>query len=191
MSIRGVTFDLDGTLANTLPICYAVFRSVLLEHTGKAYSDAEIHSMFGPCEKGLIQRHAPDWEPAYEMFLREYRAEHASCTSPFPGIVHLLNFLEERQILVAVVTGKGPESAAISLEALGLSERFEIVEAGTPEGAIKSESLRRVLAHWKINAETLVHVGDAANDIRSAHEVGAWSVAACWAPTANRQRLDA
>ncbi|MFI5386479.1 MAG: HAD family hydrolase [Fimbriimonadales bacterium] len=191
MRFRGITFDLDGTLADTLPICYVAFRRVFLAHTGREYSDAEIHAMFGPCEKGLLQRVMPDWEPAFEMFLREYRVAHELCPEPFPGVVDLLDWLDADGVRMAVVTGKGPESAAISLTRLGLRDRFEVVESGSPDGAIKSDAIRRILDLWRIPPSELAHVGDAPNDIQAARAAGATAIAAAWASTSRRESLEA
>ncbi len=189
--MRGVTFDLDGTLANTLPVCYAAFRRVFLEHTGREYSDAEIHGMFGPCEKGVFQAVLSDWRPAFAAFLKEYESAHDMCPAAFPGIAPLLDHLRAAGVRLAVVTGKGTESAQISLRRLGLIDRFECIEAGSPHGGAKSESIARILKLWEAAPGELAHVGDAPNDIRAARESGVAALAAAWAPTARREALAA
>jgi pyrophosphatase PpaX len=188
--IRGVTFDFDGTLADTLPVCYTAFRRVFLRYTGREYSDIEIHGMFGPCEKGVIQRLLPDWQEPFAMFLAEYEVAHAVCPKPFDGIVDLLDWLRAEGVRTAVVTGKGAESAAISLDLLGLSDHFEIVEAGTPSGVAKAEGIRRTLDTWSIPPTEVVHIGDAQGDIRAALAVGALPIGAVWASTAVRENLE-
>lgn len=189
MRIRGITFDLDGTLADTLPVCYAAFRQVFRTYTSVEYSDEQIHALFGPCEKGLLRREIPDWQPAFEMFLSEYERNHGLCLEPFPGIVDVLNDLAGRRIPIAIVTGKGADSAAISLRRIGLADRFEIVEAGSPEGPVKPEGLRRILENWKIAPHEAAHIGDAPSDIRSAREVGLIPLGAAWAPGTDTERL--
>ena len=57
--IRGVIFDLDGTLGDTLPVCYRAFARVLGRRLGRPFSDTEIHSMFGPSEEGILARLCP------------------------------------------------------------------------------------------------------------------------------------
>jgi len=189
--IRGLIFDLDGTLADTLPVCYTAFRRVFRKHLGREVSDAEIHGMFGPCERGVIQRILPDWGPAFQMFLEEYEAAHDVCLEPFSGVIDMLDWLESQGLPIAVVTGKGPESAAISLRRLGLSDRFEIVESGSTHGPVKPESISRILELWKFDPGEVVHVGDAPSDVRSARKCGIIAVAAGWAPGARREALAA
>lgn len=191
MRVRGITFDLDGTLADTLPVCYAAFREVFRAYLGREYADDEIHALFGPCEKGLIRKLIPDWQPPFAMFLSEYESAHRLCPGPFPGVVDLLDWLHEESVPVAIVTGKGSESAAISLRLLGLADQFEIVEAGDPEGAAKSVSIARILETWNLPPESVAHIGDAPGDLRAAHATGVTPLAAAWASTARRAELEA
>jgi HAD superfamily hydrolase (TIGR01549 family) len=192
MALRGVIFDLDGTLADTLPVCFAAFRHAFRETTGKTYTDAEITATFGPSEEGAIQRVTPDRaEEALELFFAEYERAHADCRAPFPGIPEALQRLEEQNILVAVVTGKGPRSAEISLRMMGLAGYFEHVEAGSPEGGVKPRAIGKVLAAWGLPAAEVAYVGDAPSDIPAARQAGVLPLAATWAATADYAALQA
>jgi len=185
MRLDGIIFDLDGTLGDTLPICYAAFRASLLQFVGRHYSDAEICALFGPSEEGVFQNVAPaQAEAALEMYLQAYEREHASCTAPFPGVDRLLAWLREHGVKQAIVTGKGPRSAAISLRRLGLSSYFDLVEAGSPEGAVKPAAIRAVLNAWNADPARVAYVGDAPSDIDAARQVGTLAIAAAWAPAA-------
>jgi pyrophosphatase PpaX len=53
--IKTIIFDFDGTLANTLPICYFAFQCVFSEFDHKALSPHEIKAMLGPSETGIIR----------------------------------------------------------------------------------------------------------------------------------------
>ncbi len=44
--MKAVLFDFDGTLANTLPLCFHAFHNVFMEYDGRNLSDEEIKSMF-------------------------------------------------------------------------------------------------------------------------------------------------
>ncbi|HXS57064.1 MAG TPA: HAD hydrolase-like protein, partial [Hanamia sp.] len=58
--IKAVIFDLDGTLANTLPLCIRAFRKSIEPLINRSVSDAEIVATFGPSEEGTIMALAPD-----------------------------------------------------------------------------------------------------------------------------------
>ena len=185
-------FDLDGTLGDTLPVCYAAFGRVFRRRLGRGFTSEEIHGMFGPSEEGILRRLFPlDSDAALREYLAEYRLAHEACPRPFDGIRDCLDAARDRGTRLAIVTGKGPRSARISLERFGLAGHFPIVEAGSPEGGVKPESMRRVLSSWKLAPDEVAGVGDSPSDIRSAREVGIRSAAAAWAPGASAASLAA
>ena len=185
-------FDLDGTLGETLPVCFAAFRVTLRHYLGRNYGDSEIRAMFGPTEEGIFQELLPDdWEEALGMYLREYAAAHDVCRSAFPGVEDVLLRLRRNQVKLGVVTGKGPGSAEISLREMGLVGVFNPIEAGSPQGGVKAECMRKVLVGWGLDASEVACVGDAPSDIRSAHEIGAVALGAAWARTSDYSALDA
>ncbi len=190
--LNGVIFDLDGTLGDTLPVCFAAFRGVFEEFRNVTYSDAEIRGMFGPSEEGILAAHLPeDGGKPFARYLELYREHHDAAPSPFPGIVSLLDELESCDVPVAVVTGKGGRSASISLEAWGLAKRFTLVEPGAVHGNVKDRNMRRVLDAWGVGGTTIVSVGDAPSDVHAARAVGITAVAAAWASTADADLLQA
>lgn len=190
--IRGVIFDLDGTLGDTLPVCYRAFRAVLRRRLGRDFADTEIHAMFGPSEEGILESLCPDDpEGATEEYLEVYRDAHGSCPRPFEGIRETLESLRSRGVELAVVTGKGERSAAVSLEVLELQDYFPVVEAGSKSGGIKVQRMRSVLGLWGLPPGAVVGVGDAPSDVRAARTVRIGSLAAAWAPGADPQGLAA
>ena len=192
MQIRGMIFDLDGTLGDTLPVCFAGFRVTLRHYLGRDHSDREIRAMFGPTEEGIFQDLFPDdWEAALQMYLREYTAAHEVCQAPFAGVEDVLRRLRQQELKLGVVTGKGPGTAEISLREMGLEGVFDPVEAGSPRGGVKPECMRKVLAGWGLDSAEVACVGDAPSDIRSAHEIGAVALGAAWAGTSDYGALDA
>ncbi len=190
--LQGAIFDLDGTLGDTLPVCFQAFATVLQNRLGRRYSDTEIHAMFGPSEEGILARHFPgDAHDALKEYLREYTQAHKACDGPFPGMREALELLRGRGVKLAVVTGKGPQSARISLEAMRLAEYFPVVEAGSPAGGVKPAAMRRVLGKWGLVPEVVASIGDSPSDVRSAKDVAMRSVAAAWAPGSNPASLAA
>lgn len=185
MKLRGVIFDLDGTLADTIPICISAFRDTVVGAGGRSYTDDEVTALFGPSEEGML-RHAlaERWEEAMPSYLRLYERAHDACTEPFAGIDAVLRTLHSRGILTAVVTGKGPHSAEISLRRLGLLPYFDLVEAGSPDGPIKPAAIRRVLDRWGVPPAEVAYVGDHPHDMDAATEVGMVGLGATWAATA-------
>ncbi len=183
-------FDLDGTIADTIPVCCAAFRDALLDLTGEEYPDERIVALFGPSEEGIFQRLLGDrWQEAHRAFLSAYETRHDLCAAPFPGIEGALDTLNDRGVELAIVTGKGAGSAEISVRRLGLGRSFAIVESGSPEGIIKAAAIEDLLARWNLLPEEVAYVGDAAYDMLDARKTGVMALAAGWAATADLDAL--
>jgi len=191
--IKGVIFDLDGTIGNTLPLCIQAFRQSIEPLALKTLSDEDIIATFGPSEEGTIQTLVPDhYEQGIVNYLQFYESLHDLCPSPFPGVRELLDLLKEKGIRVAMVTGKGKHSTVISLERFGLEGYFEQIETGSPEGPVKAAGIAAVLQGWKdLDKASVVYVGDAPSDITASRKAGVAVVAAAWAETAEPERLAA
>jgi phosphoglycolate phosphatase-like HAD superfamily hydrolase len=145
------------------------FQHVFADFLGRRYNSEEILTMFGPSEEGMIQRLIPGgYEPAYAEFLAEYERLHNGRSIAFPGIERALELLQERGIILGVVTGKGPATAAISFRHLGLEHYFDIVQAGSPEGGVKPQSMRRVLERWGLPPGEVAYLGDSPSDMADA-----------------------
>lgn len=189
--IKAVIFDLDGTLADTLPLCIKAFRQSVEPLINRPVSDAEIIATFGPSEEGTIMALAPDYyDKGVADYLHYYERLHDMCPVPFEGMQELLQTLKDRGVRIAMVTGKGKHSTAISLKHFELTHYFERIETGSPEGARKAEGIQLIADGLTgISKEEMVYVGDAPSDIIASRKAGIPVVAAAWAGTAGPQPL--
>ena len=124
--IKAVIFDLDGTLANTLPLCISAFRKSIEPLINREVSDEEIIATFGPSEEGTIEALAPDfYDKGVADYISHYTALQDMCPAVFDGMPQILETLKSKGIRTAMVTGKGKPSADISLQRFGITEYFE------------------------------------------------------------------
>jgi pyrophosphatase PpaX len=189
--LKGIIFDLDGTLGDTLPVCFAAFRTAFKEFTGNVLSNHEITSLFGASEEGIIRKLVDDrWEQCLEVYLASYDREHINCRNPFPGIDSALVLLKACGVRLAIVTGKGKYSTEISLNYFDLKDTFDVVEVGSEKGAIKPVSIQKVLDRWEFPPHQVAYIGDVAYDMQAAKEVGIIALGAAWAETANVKSLE-
>jgi pyrophosphatase PpaX len=192
MRLRGIIFDLDGTLGDTVPVCIQAFQRTFHHYLGYLLTSQDIIAMFGPSEEGMLQRQLPQtWPQALDMYLEEYARAHATCREPFPGILPLLTTLQGRGVRLGIVTGKGLRSASISAHALGLDVYFDGIEAGAAAGPVKPAGIRTLLTRWAVAPEEVAYVGDAPYDIDAAKHAGVIAVAAAWAASADVAALAA
>ena len=192
MQLDGMIFDLDGTLTDTFAVCFTAFREAVQPLTGRTYSDDEIMARFGPSEEGMLQRWVPErWEECLSRYLAVYEREHRRGARIFPGVEDALALLRARGVPLAVVTGKGPQSAAISVAQLGLGSYFESIETGSPDGAVKPRCIQRVLDRWQVLPERAAYLGDVASDIEAARAVGVLPLGAAWDKRSDARALRA
>jgi phosphoglycolate phosphatase-like HAD superfamily hydrolase len=191
MIIKAVIFDLDGTLANTLPLCIQAFRESIQPLIQRSLSDDEIIATFGPSEEGTIMALAPDYyEEGVSAYLHFYSSLHSMCPAPFEGMREILETLKQNNIPVAMVTGKGKHSTVISLEHFSLTDYFSVIETGSPLGPRKVQGIQAVLDQWpEIDKREIIYVGDAPSDITASKAAGIPIAAAAWASTADTGTL--
>ena len=189
--LKCVMFDLDGTIADTHPLCLAAFKAALKTTGGREFTDAEITATYGPSEEGCLKALVGDRAgEGIKIYLEYYRAyQQRLCPAPFPGLKEIFDLVRARGAALAIITGKCAASLALDLAAFGLEDRFQFIKTGRLEGADKPSDMRAVLAELGLTPEEAVYVGDSPTDITSARAVGLPVLAAAWAPGAERARL--
>lgn len=194
MPIRGVIFDLDGTLGDTVFVSVEAIVRAVHKHTGKTYTHPEIIDRFGPTEIGIIKKLVPDdvWEASCQTFYEEYKNIHQKHQiGAYPGIRSILDLLSAHKIRQAIVTGKGAEPAHISLDYFNLNGHFEFIETGWLHSSSKEACIKKVVEAWQIPGENVLYVGDAPSDVAIARRAGVHPISAAWADTANPAELQA
>ena len=182
MALKGILFDLDGTLADTVPVCVGAFQSTVEHFSGVRMSEADVVSRFGLTEVGMLDKVLPGrMEEVVPFYLAEYERLHSVCPKPFDGLDRVFEALRRKGIAVAIVTGKGPETAEISLRILGLDRWADFVEVGFPDRADKPASMRKALARWGMEPHEVAYIGDMPSDMDAARSVGVLALGAAWA----------
>ncbi len=188
---KGFIFDFDGTIGETIPLVLASLEAAFADLQMKAPNRDEIQSHFGPNERGLCKvlfPNSPDLaESLYSRYLFHYENMHEKFSpTPFYGIAEALKTLSENGISLAIVTGKGDDSAKISLEKYGVGDLFSLIECGSEKGAVKPEKINAVLKAWNTDTKEskIYYVGDAVQDVFDSLEVGAIPISAAWSKLA-------
>ncbi|HYW50253.1 MAG TPA: HAD hydrolase-like protein, partial [Gemmatimonadaceae bacterium] len=117
---RPVLFDLDGTLADTIPLLLASMRASYAEVGGSGPSDREwLRGMGMPLRSQFLHFERDDLArvDALIAVYREWQIEHlAEFVTEYDGIRDLLMMLQQAGHPIAVVTGKGEFMARMTLE---------------------------------------------------------------------------
>jgi len=179
-----VIFDIDGTLAKSNELIFASFNHVAVKYLGRSLSQAEVIALFGPPEEGGLRRILEDRlvPMAMDDLCLFYGREHAGMASLHQGIEEVLRFLRTRHVRLAVFTGKGRRTAAITLEQLGISPYFDLVVSGSDVDQHKPhpEGIHRVLSVLGMSPQQTLMVGDSVSDIRASHAAGVAVASVLW-----------
>lgn len=178
---RVIGFDLDGTIADTIPMCLEAFRRTLISYAPHKMNDDSIYKTFGMNEVGMLKSLVgEDWSAALEDFYIHYEGCHKLCP-PIPnGILDLIEKLKKMSVKVALITGKGERSCRITIDKLGLVGCFDHIMTGSEEGVVKKRQIEELLSIYDISKEEFVYVGDAVSDVVACREVGVKCLSAMW-----------
>lgn len=186
-----VAFDLDGTIADTIPMCIKAFRNSVSPYTDHELSEEEIFQTFGLNEIGMVKAVvSQNWEAAIEDFYSEYEALHNEVRGTFPKIINLILFLKKKNVTVALITGKGEKSCTITLEKLGLTKIFDEILCGSEISPNKKKNIAYLLQKYAISEEEFCYIGDTAHDIQDCKDVGVVCFSAAWQKSPNAYMLE-
>lgn len=187
MTLRFSTliFDLDGTLADTLPLIYEAFNDAFEPLTGKRMTPEEIRGLFGPPDNYVIRDAvAPEQrQAAIDRYIATYERRHRELVELFDGIDRLLADLHAQGVKLAVVTGKSRNTALLTLDMLGVLARFDVVYAGDDVERQKPDpmALHRALddlGHSGSSAAAMI--GDSAADVVAGKRAGIETIGVLW-----------
>lgn len=175
---------MDGTLTQTNQLIFASFNHVAQKYLGKTLTPGEIISLFGPPEEGgLSCLLGPDRVvSAMDDLCCYYRAHHKALARVHAGIHATLMLLQQRGVRLAVFTGKGNRTTAITLQEFDLASYFELVVSGSDVENHKPhpEGIKKVMSAFSLSPGEVLMVGDAVADIHASRAAGVRVAAALW-----------
>ena len=188
MKFKGIIFDLDGTLVNSLEDISDAMNKVLQglnfpTHTYEAYQ-----YFIGSGLRNLVSKALPSTnnsddqiEICFECMINEYREMCTIKTKPYDGIFELLENLNSRNIKLAVFSNKADEltkkiaseifpnhfnqAVGLSTETLKKPNPFEALEIGKK---------------WNLKPEEILFVGDSDIDMQTAVNANMFPVGVTW-----------
>lgn len=186
-----IIFDMDDTIADTMPLCIEAFRRAVRDLTGKTLTDKQITDTFGPSEEGTVAALVPDHvAEGVALYLRYTEQLHADmCPAPFGFIPEIIDLLHKSGVKTALVTGKGARPLQLNLRQFGAQNWFCHIETGNPEKPDKPAGIAKTLETLGISPENTLYVGDMASDVFAAHTADVKAVAAAWADSADKAAL--
>ncbi len=135
---KAVLFDLDGVIADTMPLHYEAYRQAFAKY-GIQVTPLEIYRTEGmpsmEVGKAIVKEKGARLTDEQVKDLiddkREiYRALAAKDAKAFPGVPETLRMLRENGIMLALITGSNSKSVARVIKRVGLDGAFDTIVTG-------------------------------------------------------------
>lgn len=178
-----VLFDLDGTLANTIPLIVASYQHAFATVTGRQVSEGEARSWIGQTLPATFAREDLRNAARLERVYRTFNDEHLEqMVEPFPGIPELMQALLASPATVGVVTSKRRANALRTMPLADLPAEIPLVGAMEDSATHKPAPgpLLAAVERLSVAASTCVYVGDAVYDTQAAHAAGMSAISVSW-----------
>lgn len=183
-----VLFDLDGTLADTAPDLGGALNRLLVEEGRDPLALSQLRPHVSGGARGLIQigfKLAPgdaEFAELVSRFLVHYQGALCTGTALFPGMMELLDTIEERGIKWGVVTNKAQRFTLPLVEQLGLRHRAACIVSGDTALRPKPDPAPLLLAcaALQVAPERAIYVGDDLRDIVAGRAAGLFTVTAAY-----------
>jgi len=178
-----ILFDLDGTLANTIPLIVASYQHAFREVRGEEVEEARARAWIGRPLLGALLEEDPERGHDLDRTYREWNlANTERLIERFEGVPKMLSALTAAGAKLHIVTSKRTDTARLALSAVGIDHLIDVVGAleHTTRHKPHPEPLLVAATTLGIEPTSAVYVGDATVDILAARAAGMAAVAVTW-----------
>ena len=196
--IKGIIFDLDGTLVDTLDDLTDAMNAALTRCGCPVRTPIECRQMIGSGVRMFAQRALPDDKKHLtdELFTKMIAYYHDHClskTKVYDGIKEVLTVLSERGIRLAVLTNKHQNPTDLIVRHYFGDETFAPV-VGVVEGRkVKPDptSTLEIIDDWGLKPDDVLYVGDSDVDIQTAKNAQIRCLGCLWGFRSKEQLIAA
>jgi 2-phosphoglycolate phosphatase len=186
--IRGILFDLDGTLIDSAPDLAAAVDGMRLARGFSSLPPEHYRPHTGSGARGMLLAAfdiSPEHQSYVEMkeaFFASYEACLLQRTRAFDGVAALLSTLNECELKWGIVTNKSSRFTAPILTAMDIFGTASAVICGdtTAHSKPHPEPLLEAARRLSVNPEHCMYVGDDERDIRAGKAAGMLTIAAVY-----------
>ncbi len=178
-----VIFDLDGTLADSVPLIVASYQHAFTTVLGQPHDPDEIKTWIGQSLYGAFVRVAPDRaDELFAAYTTWNEANTERLLRPFPGVPELAQALVSAGVRTGVATSKREAPAAWALRLCGIADTMPLLVHHDSVAHHKPAPDALLLAAARVDAapDACVYVGDAAVDVLAARHAGMAAIACTW-----------
>lgn len=188
MKFKGIIFDLDGTLVNSLEDISDAMNTVLKSLNYPTHTYETYQYFIGSGLRNLVSKALPasnnseeQIEICFDCMVTEYRKSCTLKTKPYEGIVELLNHLSSQNIKLAVFSNKADElTKKITSEVF--PEYFDTAVGLSTEALKKPNPFEalEISRSWNLKPEEILFVGDSDIDMQTAINANMFPIGVSW-----------
>jgi phosphoglycolate phosphatase len=185
--MRGVIFDLDGTLVDSLADIAAAMNRTLAARGFPTHPLDAYRSFVGEGVRKLAERALPaDALSETTSLVAAYQADYAEhfleSTAPYPGIAELLEALSSRGVPMSVLSNKPEGPTRQLVEALFGGRRFRGVSGERPGVPRKPDptAALELARDMDVPASDVSFIGDTLVDVACARAAGMRPLGVLW-----------
>ena len=181
---RGLIFDLDGTLVDSLDDIAAHLNGALADRGLPERTRDEVRAWVGHGAEQLIVRAVPaadEVAPVLAQFLERYRERPVIATRVYDGLGAVLDVIGPGRAL-AVLSNKPHDLTVAIADALLARWRFAVIAGRRPDRPRKPDpgAALGVAAELGLAPAACVVIGDSEVDVATARAAGMRAVAVSW-----------
>lgn len=196
MEIRGVIFDLDGTLLDTLDDLADAANETLDRHGFPLHQKDAYRYFVGNGLKVLVERMLPAEKrleanilTCMETFNQVYQLNWDRKTRPYPGVEDMLQQLRQAGLQLSILSNKPHAFTQLCVQRFFASGVFDYIygqrdgvpRKPDPAGAVELAAL------MELEPGQILYVGDTATDMMTGNSAGMMTVGVLWG---FRERLE-
>ena len=186
-SIKGILFDLDGTLADTAPDLIQALNLSLDDAGFATHSVDELRYAASHGSLYLVNAAQPNLDETKQKELQQallmhYQRINGDHSVLFPGMDELLALLDSLKMPYGVVTNKQARFARPLIAKLNLTHRLQSVVSGDSTAYPKPHTAPMLLAAQQIARapQHILYLGDAERDLVAAQNAKMLGGVALW-----------
>ena len=184
--IKGIFFDLDGTLFETAPQLALAVNRMLVDLKMNTLPEEKISNFIGKGADNLIRKSIKlsSGKDANEFFVDAIDSFHshyeqiAHNSLPYDGVMETINFLKTKGLKLACITNKPSIFTDKILCESGLNQYLDLILSGDSLEKMKPDPLPIIYSceFFNIKTSESIMVGDSMNDVEAGSSAGAYVV---------------